>query len=193
MPAPLCRIRLGGIVPHLSQIAAGFTLLEQKGLLRLEHNGLSAFKRSGIYTHNIILEAQIGDAVLAYDMADGYESILDKEEFGRQLERVTFYFKRSYDPKFHEGMQNQRKMRPLGLNYHVTCPGNFIDAGRPSLALMPEDYMSHNSYTEYRGLFLARLWNPEGVRECVLQKQHPAFSHQEISELAERTDRKSVV
>ena len=186
MSVPLCHIRLGGIVPHLSQVAAGFALLEQKGLLRLEYKGLAAFRRDGLYAHNVMLEAQIGETVLAYDLADGYEDILRPEEFDRQLERVTFYFKRSYDPKFHEGMKNQRKMRPLGLNYHVTCPGNFFGRGRSSPALLPEDYMSHNSYGGYKGLFLARLWNPEGVHESVLQKQHPELSGQEISGLAEQ-------
>ena len=185
---PLCHIRLGGIAPHLSQVAAGFTLLEQKGLLRLEYGGLAAFKRDGHYMHGVMLEARIGDAVLAYDLADGYEEILQKDEFDRQLERVTFYFKRSYDPKFHEGLKNRRKMRPLGLNYYVTCPGNFIDARRASHGgYSPEDYMSHNSYPGYRGLFLTRLWNPEGVRAGVIQKLHPHLSGAEARAVAVET------
>jgi len=184
--APLCQIRLGGLIPHLSQVAAGFTLLEQKGLLRLEYKGLAAFKRDGLYLHGILLEAQIGDAVLAYDLADGYEDILQREEFDRQLARVTFYFKRSYDPKFHEGMKNRRKLRPLGLNYNVTCPGNFMDACRPAPGgCAPEDYMSHNSYPNYRGLFLTRLWNPDGVRARVIQKLHPHLSDAEAQAVAD--------
>jgi hypothetical protein len=185
---PLCRVRLGGHASHLSQVAAGFTMLERKGLLRLEYTGLAAFKRDGLYMHGILLEARIGDAVLAYDLADGYEEILQREEFDRQLERVTFYFKRSYDPKFHEGMKNRRKMRPLGLNYYVTCPGNFMDASRPAPGgCTPEEYMSHNSYPEYRGLFLTRLWNPEGVRACVIQKLHPHLSGAEARAAADET------
>ena len=184
--APLCRVRLGGIAPHLSQVAAGFTLLDQKGLLRLQYDGLAAFKRDGLYPHGVMLEAQIGDAVLAYDLADGYEDILQRGEFDRQLERVTFYFKRSYDRAFHEGMANRRKLRPLGLNYYVTCPGNFIDARRAAAGCYTaEEYMSHNSYPAYRGLFLTRLWNPEGVRARVIQKAHPHLSGGEAREIAE--------
>ena len=185
---PLCRVRLGGFAPHLSQVAAGFTLLEQKGLLRLQNGGLAAFKRDGLYMHGVMLEAQIGDAVLAYDLADGYEDILQKDEFDRQLERVTFYFKRSCDPNFHGGMANRRKLRPLGLNYYVTCPGNFIDARRAAAGCYTaEEYMSHNSYPGYRGLFLTRLWNPEGVRARAIQKAHPHLSDGEARAVAENT------
>jgi len=188
MPTPICRVRLGGIAPHLSQVAAGFTLLEQKGLLRLEYEGLTAFRRDGLYEHGVLLEARLGDTVLAYDLADGYEEILRKEEFDRQLERVTFYFKRSYDPQFHQGMKNRRKIRPLGLNYYVTCPGNFMDAHRaPPCGYTPEEYMSHNSYPDYRGLLLTRLWNPESVRASDLQKLHPFLSGQGARDIAEQT------
>ena len=186
--APLCRVRLGSIAPHLSQVAAGFTLLEQKGLLRLQYEGLGAFKRDGLYEHGILLEARLGDAVLAYDLADGYEEILRKEVFDRQLERVTFYFKRSCDREFHAGMKNRRKLRPLGLNYYVTCPGNFMDIRRASACpYTPEEYMSHNSYPAYKGLFLTRLWNPDSIRACVLRKLHPHLSESEAEAIAEGT------
>ena len=188
MQKPLCRIRLGGIAPHLSQVAAGFTLLEQRGLLRLEYEGLAAFRRDGLYEHGVMLEARLGGAVLAYDLADGYEEILQKDAFDRQLERVTFYFKRSYDRAFHAGMKNRRKLRPLGLNYYVTCPGNFMDAHRaPPCRYTPEEYMSHNSYPDYRGLFLTRLWNPDSIRAATLQKLHPFLSAAEAEALAEQT------
>jgi hypothetical protein len=154
--APLCCIRLGGPAPQLSQVAAGFTLLGQKGLLRLRYEGTADFRGEGLYGHGVILEARLGGAVLAYDLADGCEAPSDKDEFGRQLERVAFYFKRNYDPDLYQGLKHRRKLRPLGLNYRVTCPGSFLDARAPS----PEDYMSHNSYPSYRGLFLTRLWDP---------------------------------
>jgi len=161
---PLCRVRLGSAAPQLSQVAAGFTLLGQKGLLRLGCEGPRDFQGEGLYGHNVILEARLGDTLLAYDLADGCGEIgeKDKEEFGRQLERVAFYFKRNFAPKRYEGVKNRRRMRPLGLNYDVTCPGNFMDARR---GYTPEDYMSHNSYPAYRGLFLTRLWDPEGLDE----------------------------
>jgi len=186
MPEPLlCRIRLGGAGPGLSQVAAGFTLLERKGLLRLAYGGPADFQRGGLYEHNVILEARVGDTVLAYDLAGGYEDILRKEELDRQLERVTFYFKRSCQWEFHAGMKNRRKMRPLGLNYHVTCPGNFMDAcGAPVGGYTPEDYMSHNSYPAYRGLFLTRLRDPADVRADALQRLHPHLSGAEARALA---------
>jgi len=159
-----CRIRLGGHAPQLSQVAAGFTLLGRKGVLRLQYDGLADFRRDGLYPHNVILETRLGDAVLAYDLAGGCEGIQrkEKEEFDRQLERVTSCFMRNYDPAFGQGMKRRNRLRPLGLNYCVTCPGNFMDACRlPFCGDTPEDYMSHNSYPAYRGLFLTRLWDPD--------------------------------
>jgi len=154
--APTCHIRLGGPAPQLAQVAAGFTLLAQKGLLRLRYEGTADFPREGLYGHGVLLEARLGDTVLAYDLADGCEAPPDKGELDRQLERVTFYFKRNYAPELHQGLKHRRKLRPLGLNYYVTCPGSFLAARAPS----PEDYMSHNSYPAYRGLFVTRLWDP---------------------------------
>jgi len=169
----LCRIRLGSAAPQLSQAAAGFTLLAQKGLLRLQYGGLMDFRWDGLYPHEVMLEAQLGDTVLAYDLAGGCGEIGRKDEFGRQLERVTYYFKRSYDPKRCEGVENRRKLRPLGLGYRVTCPGNFMDALRPCPCNdSPEDYMSHNSYQAYKGLFLTRLWDPDA----------PGLTEQDIAE-----------
>jgi len=128
----------------------------------LRYEGLADFRREGLYGHGVVLEARLGDTVLAYDLADDCEEHLRRDELGRQLERVTFYFKRNYVPKFYEGMKNRRKVRPLGLNYYVTCPGNFMDARRvPPYGYTPEEYMSHNSYPAYKGLFLTRLWDPD--------------------------------
>jgi len=155
---PLCRVRLGSAAPQLSQAAAGFTLLEQKGLLRLRYEGLAPFRREGIYPHDVVLEARLGDTVLAYDLADACGEPTDKEGFDRQLERVAFYFKRNHNPRYSQGMKYRNRIRPLGLNYYVTCPGNFMEARR---AYTPEEYMSHNSYTAYNGLFLTRLWDPD--------------------------------
>ncbi|MCL2299574.1 MAG: hypothetical protein FWC27_05445, partial [Firmicutes bacterium] len=155
---PLCSVRLGSAAPQLSQAAAGFTLLEQKGLLRLRYEGLASFRREGLYPHDVVLEARLGDTVLAYDLADACDAPAQKDEFDRQLERVAYYFMRNYDPGRTQGMKYRGRIRPLGLNYYVTCPGNFMQARH---AYTPEEYMSHNSYTAYNGLFLTRLWDPD--------------------------------
>lgn len=185
MSMPICRIRIGGHAPHLSQICAGFTLLEQRGLLKIQYEGLTQLRREDRYAHSNILEAEIGGAILAYDVADGYEEILQKELFDAQLERVTRYFKRSWDPAFHAGMKNRRKMRPLGLNYAVTCRENYMDRnGRGTCQLSAEDYMSHNSYPAYKGLFSTRLWNPESIQGKIVKKLHPFLSDEDANGIA---------
>lgn len=193
MPIPCCRIRLGGAAPHLSQIAAGFSLLEQQGLLRIHCEGIAPFRGKGIFEHCIILEATFEDgSVLVYDTADGYEDILRPDVFDEQLDRVTIYYKRSFDPAFLNGKRNNRKMRPLGLNYAVTCRGNFMERFEPRLGNLPrsgltaEEFISHNSYPEYKGLFLARLWSPENIKGRFIRTMHPYLSEEEAEEIAAR-------
>lgn len=185
MSLPVCRIRMGSAAPQLAQAAAGFTQLEQRGLLRLRYEGIAGLQQEGLYSHNILLEAQLDDTVIAYDLADSYEDILQKEVFDRQLDRVSFYYKRSYDRLFHNEMKNRHKLRPLGLHYDVTCPGNFMSTGRSGNT--PESYMSHNSYPDYKAQLLTRLLDPEGIQGEAFEKRHPHLTAAEAQALAEET------
>lgn len=163
MALPNCRIQLGSYAPHLSQLCAGFTMLQQRGLLRLEFSRLKDFQAEGLHQHNFMLEAQFDDGfVVAYDVEDGYGGAQQPELFDTQLSRVLRYFRRSYDHRQHNGMRNRTKLRPLGLNFHVTCPGNFFDAAQPQLAAAhhANDFVSHNSYPVYKALFVTQLLNP---------------------------------
>ena len=148
-----CVIQLGSAAPHLSQIAAGFTLLHQQKEVRVRFGGDLP---QGVYPHDRMLRAQFDDGtVLLYDLADGYEE-LPRCAFDASLERAAFCFKRSFDPAMHQGLRNWTKIRPLGLNYQVTCPGSFFPEPGWSVPTAHE-YMSHNSYPDYRGLFVTEL------------------------------------
>jgi len=148
-----CVVRLGSAAPHLSQIAAGFALLHQQKALRVRFGG---FLPPGEYPHTRILKAEFNDgAALLYDLADGCAEI-SREALDACLDRVKYCYRRSFDPADHQGMRNWTKIKPLGLNYHVTCRGSFFpEPGRP--VPTAEDYMSHNSYPAYRGLFITEL------------------------------------
>lgn len=156
MEAPACVVHLGGREPHLSQIAAGFTLLHQQKQLRVRFGG---FLPAGAYPHKRVLRAAFEDGpVLWYDLADGFADI-PRDALDACLEGAALCFKRSFDPADHQGMRHRTKIRPLGLNYHVTCKGSFFpQAGAPTA----EEYMSHNSYPAYRGLFVTRLLEGDG-------------------------------
>ncbi|MCL2194717.1 MAG: hypothetical protein FWB76_02075 [Oscillospiraceae bacterium] len=166
MAIPICRIELGSYAPHLSQLCAGFAMLQQRGMLTVEYAGLKNFRDEGLHRHNFMLEAKFDDGtVLAYDVEDGYAGPQQKELFDTQLGRVARYFRRSYDHRQHNGMRNRMKVRPLGLNFHVSCPGNFFDAERPDAptARNANDFVSHNSYPFYKALFVTQLLDPDDV------------------------------
>ena len=153
IPQRTCVVQLGGKEPHLSQIAAGFTLLHQRKELRVRFGG---FLPKGAYPHARVLRAAFDDGtVLFYDLADGFADI-PKEALDTCLKGSARCFKRSFDPADHQGMRHWTKIKPLGLNYHVTCKGSFFPA--PGVPVpTAEDYMSHNSYPAYRGLFITEL------------------------------------
>jgi len=148
-----CVIYLGSAAPQLSQIAAGFTLLHRQKELRVRFGGDLP---QATYPHNCVLQAEFDDdMVLLYDLADGYDN-LPRGAFDASLARAAFCFKRSFDPAMHQGLRNWTKLKPLGLNYHVTCPGSFFP--EPGWAVpAAHEYMSHNSYPDYRGLFVTEL------------------------------------
>lgn len=174
MGIPICRIRLGSVAPHLSQLCAGFTMLQQRGLLKLDHCELTNFCSEFLYPHNFVLEAEFDDGtVVAYDVEDGYTGLQQAELFDTQLSRVTRYFRRSYDHRQHSG-RNRTKVRPLGLNFHVTCPGNFFDEllPQPSTARHADEFVSHNSYPYYQALFVAQLLNPDHMPYPLLDEIH---------------------
>ena len=155
MSLPICRLRLGCAAPRLSQITAGFALLEQKNLLHVCHASITPLR--AFYQHDHILEADFGnDTILAYDLS-GHNHELPPE----QLARLVRCFKRNYNPESHNEPA-RKKLRPLGLNYPVTCPGNVFDSLAPQHAtrLVPEDYLSHNSYPAYKALFITQLLPP---------------------------------
>jgi len=166
MSLPICRIRLGCAAPQLSQIAAGFTLLDQRGLLRIRSAGIAPMHEN--YPHNCILEADFGnDIILAYDLATAGNAPLPE-----QLTRLIRYFKHGYNPELH-GEPSRKKLRPLGFNYHVTCADNFFDKLEPRpvpCPRVPEDYLSHNSYPTYKGLYIAQLHEP--VDEAAERANH---------------------
>lgn len=192
---------------HISQILAGYKLLENKKLLKIKNVvPYAGFRTDGNYEHNSIVEVKICGKKIAYDMADGYQSIHRKERFDAQLESLDFYFKRSYDEDFHLQMQNRDKVSPLGLNYLCSCEGNPYDRfyfkdrslGELKKFLLHTKNKSANKYDyrifesnsirydEYNLLFLTRLWDSSQISTESILKTYPYFSVEEAKEEAEK-------
>lgn len=192
---------------HISQVLTGYKLLENTGILDLEISDRHIeFRKSNLYDHNSIVEVEIGDELIAYDMGDGYQSIVDKDLFDSHLDKVSYYFKRSYLGKFHKGMRNEDKIKPFGLNYHCTCKGNpydFVEAQPFSLKDLKtrlsfwhgnyvweklinyKNFVSNFHYKSYKILFLTRLWDSDSISLENLHSSFPTLNSNKLYELAE--------
>ncbi|MDR2647869.1 MAG: hypothetical protein LBB67_07100 [Oscillospiraceae bacterium] len=156
-----------GGAQHLSQIGAGFQLLQEQGLLEVTQCRFARLQMEDGYPHNVTAQARLSDGrVIGYDMDDGYQQMRDMAAFDANIGRLSKYCKRSYDPAMHKNLPNAHLMRPLGLNYLISCKDNPFDAiTRRAAIAVPEDYESHVHYRDYRVLFYTRLWESGGITE----------------------------
>ncbi len=203
---PVCSIRFNKnpANAHISQIIAGFELLKKQGIIKIQSIAPeNNFRSRGDYEHTSIVEVKTGNKLIAYDMADGYQSFHRKDVFDSQLERLDYYFKRSFDPEFHKGIKNEQKIKPLGLNYFCTCKNNPYDKSETAgvnlsaiksrlinqKAQNETDYKKFESdgkkYDEYNLLFLARIWDSSGINADSIQKTYPYLSKAEATAIAD--------
>lgn len=206
---PVCNIKYNTAPgnTHVSQILAGYKMLADRKFIKIKKAvPCTTFRSEGNYEHNSIVEVSFGDRIIAYDMADGYQSIHRKDVFDTQLDRIDFYFKRSCYPDFHSQMKNRGKVKPLGLNYLCSCKGNPYDKyyfGQYSVSEIKNflihqknkksnscDYSIFESnrqeYEQYNLLFLTRLWDSSGISAQGMQKTYPYFSESEAKVEAEK-------
>ena len=206
---PECTIKFndGAGNTHISQILAGFRLLEKRKLLKIKKVlPYASFRSDGNYEHNSIIEVEICGKKIAYDMADGYQSIHRKGHFDNQLENLDFYFKRSYDESFHAQMVNKEKVRSLGLNYLCSCEGNpydkfyfkehtlgelkrcFVNAKNKKANIYDYSLFESNGiqYDKYSLLFLTRLWDSASISTEGILKTYPYFTEDEARKEAEK-------
>ncbi|MDC1379404.1 hypothetical protein N8273_02070 [Algibacter sp.] len=203
-----CTLTYGNNTHHLSQIITGFTLLKKQTLLNLTTVFDTKIKESQI--HNEIIKVEIGDKVLIYDLADGYQSFHDMQAFDNVLNNVDFYFKRSYDETQHVILKNKKKIKPLGLNYPVSCKGNPFDSFRPksnNSASKFKEYIAFLRYYKrfhkniyypkyenipspsnepYKILYSVRLWNPDTVKKENISKGYPNLNEFDVSRVFEK-------
>ncbi|MDR1464565.1 MAG: hypothetical protein LBJ11_04615 [Oscillospiraceae bacterium] len=195
-----CRLTLADRETHSSQVLAGFRMLERRGMLRIADYRETDLKAAGQYEHRSVVEAEIEGKRLAYDTADGYQSIHRFDVWDAQLDRLDAYFKRSCRTDYHNGMKNATKIRPLGLNYHISCPRNPFDKpAKESVpatikrrllhyytAYYPECFAFYEHFEAYRALFVCRLWDASGISAAQIQEAYPYFSAAQAKAEAER-------
>lgn len=123
-----CKIIYGSKTEfHLSQILAGFQLLSNSKKLKFEIEFNPEYIKLN-YIHIATIEVVLNRTYkIVYDLADGYQSFHDFPRFDKILDKVDYYFKRSTSNRFNKSLVNKDKIKPLGLNYRVSCRNNDFD------------------------------------------------------------------
>lgn len=156
---------------HISGILAGFTLLAKRGELTLRV--LDARQGSPI-AREALLETEINGRTVVFDLMDGY-FYNDPAAVLALFSRADVVFKRSFSAEKNRQFPGDisAKLRPLGLNYYVTCPGSPLEAERSAKSRLKQWALSTRCYPQDfearlirvrkkpRILFLTRLWDPE--------------------------------
>lgn len=206
-----CTIRYGNnFDPHLSQILAGFQLLKNQGLIKFKIE-FNPDYISQNYSHNVLIEVSFNNKIrMCYDLADGYQSIIDFKKFDQILNTVDFYFKRSSNDEINNDLKNKHKIKTLGFNYPVSCKNNpfdnFIYSGKNCIDYLKKyfnfiknvkRYQHHLYYpnfenkpntisNDYKLLYSVRLWDHEKIKLINVQNGFPDLSKNEAIKVLEK-------
>ncbi|MFZ2647443.1 MAG: hypothetical protein WAX43_03785 [Lactococcus chungangensis] len=111
---------------HISQILTGFIILKQEGkinnlIIEKHYNAVCNMPNEHIV--EVVLNREI---IIAYDVHDGYYFYKkeEKAKYDNYIEKVDFYFQRSYNESENKLLNEPDKIFPLGLNYFVSCNNN---------------------------------------------------------------------
>lgn len=200
-----CDIRYGNRKEaHLSQIFVGFKLLEDEGILRINSIKFDEELKNK-YLFSAVIEVCINDSIMmVFDESDGYQSIHKLELFDKSIKDVDFYFKRSYDPEVHKKHKYGYKVKPLGLNYHITCKDNpfykfysenkgikkikdYIEYKKSMKYYYSKinytEFESEKHYESYNVIFFARLWDSNTLSIENIEKSYPYLNKSEIEKI----------
>ena len=156
---------------HVSGILAGFTLLAKRGELTLR---VQDERQGSPLAREALLETEIDGRTVVFDLMDGY-FYNDPAAVLALFQRADVVFKRSFSEEKNRQFPGDisAKLRPLGLNYYVTCPGSPLEAERGAKSRLKQWALSTRCYPQDfearltrvrkkpRILFLTRLWDPE--------------------------------
>ena len=164
------KITIPSNVYHLDQIITGFLCLKDQGWdVQIENRS----KDAGNPFYGLpVLQAEYQGKKLIYDLWDGYQN---PEDMRRALAWADVYFKRSFSEEKNRRLfpEFSEKMRPLGLNYHVTRQDDPINeprwlaavktlTGRSTLRYFTQEVFEETPKKcegEPKILFLAQFWD----------------------------------
>lgn len=170
---------------HISQIATGFHILKKQGF-PVEIVDKTGDRENPFFDLPVACAEYQGKKII-YDLWDGYQNPVDMKKC---LDWCDVYFKRSFSAEKNAALfpEEQRKIFPLGFNYHVTYPTSPVNEPKlksllkPLMGKAPEPYFVPKVFegkprnTEPKNvkiLFQAQLWDhrdpdlsPEMAEEC---------------------------
>ena len=180
---PDVRLRLVSRSAHTSQVVTGFLMLARRRRIALTIE--DAGHRREEYPHPHLVEAFVGGRRIAFDMLDGYN--FDVVAAAAYIRGVDLYFKRSCST-FRNGVfpaEVRAKIRPLGFNYHVTCPENPINPAPVEIkSLRPVASASCGGGRVFYG---GKVRMRSGTQGCGEEIEDP-FSHAAVGGRAEPGD-----
>jgi len=179
---------------HVSMVVVGFMMLESQGLIKLKI--VPCYNNIKKYPHPHIVEAIVDNKVVVYDcwdVCDWTASDWEQEKWKdisfmeALLDSVNFYFKRSYlqSENIYLSKDNQNKIYPLGLSFHVSIENNPIDSYESIFSwryikniieknIVPYKTRQYYTIDKFEGfanftkaenlkiIFMTRLWDPLG-------------------------------
>ena len=197
------------IIPATGSIFAGLKALEDSGIVKVKKYNMSRdFAPKETYPHRYVIELIADGKILAYDISDGYQDFDFPQVFDKQLERIDFYFKSSYDPDFAQKLNNKEKFRNLAMSYGCSYPGSYFEKAKMQNAISKKSFKeaaylllktsqiqaendyrkfeSNNHYDSYNLLFWTRLWEYKNLTTEHIMKAYPELTPVQAAEKCEQ-------
>ena len=110
---------------YVHQIVAGFTMLSSYLDLEIVYSEKPILSKE--FFHEAIIELEIENKRVIYDLTDGYNNYPSFADFDKTLNMVDYYFKTNINRSFHQGAINDFKIKGLAPRYNVTCAHSWAD------------------------------------------------------------------
>lgn len=195
--------------PATGSIFAALKTLEENGTVKIKkYNMSSDFASRDIYPHRYVIELIANGKILAYDISDGYQDFDFPQVFDKQLDRVDYYFKSSFDPVFAQQLKNSEKFKNLAMSFGCSYPGSYFETAKFKNAITHKSYKeaaflmlkrsqiqsendyrkleSCNHYDNYKLLHWTRLWEYDHLTIEHIMKAYPMLTPQQAKEKLEQ-------
>lgn len=195
--------------PATGSIFAALKTLEENGTVKIKkYNMRSDFASRDIYPHRYVIELIANGKILAYDISDGYQDFDFPQVFDKQLDRIDYYFKSSYDPVFAQKLKNGEKFKNLAMSFGCSYPGSYFETAKFKNAINQKswkeaaylflkrsqiqsenDYRkleSFKHYDSYKLLHWTRLWEYDNLTTEHIMNAYPMLTPEQAKEKCEQ-------